>query len=476
MSSAADPAPRSELSTGTRVAYGASAFAENLAINSIVQLANPVFNLVLGVSPMLIGAALALPRLWDAFADPWVGSWSDNFRSRWGRRRPFIAVGAILTGACAAAVWFFPTGRSPAFYFGWLLVGAFIMATAYTVFVVPYGALGLELTTGYHERTRLMAVKSALHKSSGIVNQWLLHIVQLSVFAGVLAGTRFCGVVIGITVACLGLWTVLRVKERRDFQGVPPARMPLWHGWRETMRQPDFRRIVIAQVCIYASVLLVDTVGFYLNVFYVNHGNLKYAGLLKGASGTAFQAGGLCFIPLIAWLSRRYGKQRAFLLCTASIVLAGVAKWFCYVPDAGWWLVLPSFLLAPGLVAVMVMVPSMTADICDLDEVHTGARREGMYNAVAGWLLKLAMSGAAFGAGALLALCGWRTELAARQTPGTFLAMRIAFALGTIILAVTAALALRRYHVNEESVLAAREQMRRATTPILPASEPIPDL
>ena len=71
---------------------------------------------------------------------------------------------------------------------------------------------------------------------------------------------------------------------------------------------------------MFKSVLLVDTVGFYLNVFHVNGGNIKYAALLKGASGTAFQVGGLLCIPLITRLSRRFGKQRAFLLCTASIV------------------------------------------------------------------------------------------------------------------------------------------------------------
>ena len=453
------------LSTETRVAYGASAFAENLAYNSIVQLANPIFNLILGVNPALIGAALALPRLLDVVVDPWVGSASDNLRSRWGRRRPFIAVGAILTGLCAAGVWFFPLGQSPTFYFWWLVGASFLMATAYSLFVVPYGALGLELTSGYHERTRLMAVKSALHKTSGIVNQWLLRIVELGVFAGAIVGSRVCGVAIGFIVAGLGLWTVLRVREPHDFAAVPRRRIRLWGTWRETLRQSDFRRIVFAQVCIYASVLLVDTVGFYLNVFYVNGGHIKYAALLKGASGTAFQVGGLLCIPLITRLSGRFGKQRAFLLCTASIVAAGIAKWFCYVPGAGWWLVLPSLLLAPGLVAVMVMVPSMTADICDLDEAANGSRREGMFNATAGWLLKLSMSGAAFGAGALLVLCGWHTELAVNQSPSTYLAMRIAFSLGTVVLAVLAAVFIRRYAVPEQRVLEARARLAQPSSP-----------
>jgi GPH family glycoside/pentoside/hexuronide:cation symporter len=99
----ASPAP---LDRSTQVAYGASAFAENLAINSINQLANAVFNLTLGVPLLLVGLALALPRLIDVVLDPLIGNWSDRVRSRWGRRRPFILVGALACAAVATAIWF----------------------------------------------------------------------------------------------------------------------------------------------------------------------------------------------------------------------------------------------------------------------------------------------------------------------------------------------------------------------------------
>lgn len=456
--------PVSALSNEIRVAYGASAFAENLAYNSIVQLANPIFNLLLGVNPFLIGVALAAPRFWDGFMDPAVGAMSDRLRSKWGRRRPLIAAGGILTGVRAAGMWFFPTGKSPDFYFIWLLAGSFLLANAYSLFVVPYGALGLELTSDYHDRTRLMGVKSALHKLSGIVNQWLLKIVQLSVFGGLLAGARICGAIIGVMVAGLALWTAFRVREKPVSVTSTQRQLGLWQSWRTTMRQPDFMRLALAQVCIYASVLVVDNVGFYLNVFYVNGGDLLEGAWLKGLSGTAFQVGGLCAIPYITRLSRRHGKKAAFSVCTCSIALAGVSKWFCYTPGAGWWLVLPSLLLAPGLVAVMVLVPSMTADVCDVDEVRTGARREGMFNAVAGWLLKLSMSGSFFLAGLLLVLTGWDTPRGAAQDSETFLSMRVIFSAGTIVLAIVAALLLHGYRIDEAAVLSARQ--KRTVNPL----------
>ncbi len=447
---------------GTRVAYGSSAFAENIAINSVNQNANAVFNLALGVNPVLVGTALALPRLWDAVMDPWIGSLSDHCQSRWGRRRPFILVGAILTAICTAGIWFFPSGHSPMFYFGWLAGGSFLLATAYSIFVVPYGALGLELTRDYHERTRLMGTKSMLHKSSGVINQWLLKLVLWAGKNNLVAGSRICGVVLGFIVATLGAITVWRVPERPQPARPAGPRLSVWRGWKETMKRRDFRLLIAAQVFIYASILVIDNTGFYLNVFYVNGGDMARGALLKGAAGSCFQIGGLLSIPGIVWLSRRFGKKNAFLLCTATIMLAGIAKWFCYVPGGGWLLVIPSLLLAPGLVAVMVLVPSMTADICDLDEVVTGERREGMFNAVLGWMLKVALSGSYFLAGLVLDLTGWQTSLKEAQSPETYLTMRIAFSAGTILFALIAAALISGYRVTEETVAESRRAVQRA--------------
>ena len=305
------PSESERVPLGTRVAYGSSAFAENIAINSVNQIANPVFNLALGVSPLLVGTALALPRVWDAIMDPWIGSVSDNCQSRWGRRRPFILVGAVLTALCSAAIWFFPAGRSPTFYFGWLAAGSFLLATAYSIFVVPYGALGLELTRDYHERTRLMGTKSMLHKSSGVINQWLLKLVLWAGNNSLVSGSRFCGVILGFVVATLGAITAWRVPERPRPAGPTGPRLSVWRGWRETMKRRDFLCLVFAQVFIYASILVIDNTGFYLNVFYVNGGDIAAGALLKGAAGTCFQVGGLLSIPGIVWLSRRVGKKNA---------------------------------------------------------------------------------------------------------------------------------------------------------------------
>jgi Na+/melibiose symporter-like transporter len=172
------------------------------------------------------------------------------------------------------------------------------------------------------------------------------------------------------------------------------------------------------------------------------------------------QAGGMLAIPLIVRLSRRIGKKNTLLLCTALLGVGGIAKWFCYVPGAGWWLLLPSALMAPGLVSVLVLIPSMTADICDLDAAESGARREGMYNAVLAWAIKVALSGSIFLSGWVLARTGWVTELKQDQSAETFLTMRIIFAGGTVLFAGLSAWLIAGYRVTEADVAAARRRFQ----------------
>ncbi len=456
-SSSSAPGAPDSLPLGTRVAYGASAFGENLAINSINQLANAVFNITLGVPLLLVGLALSLPRLIDVFLDPFVGNWSDRLRSRWGRRRPFILVGALLCAVVATGLWYFPAGQSTLFYFGWLLGGCALMSVAYSILIVPYGALGLELVSNYHERTKLMGTKSILHKASGVVNQWLLKWVREAGAGNLVAGGRICAPLVGAAIAILGLITVWKVREpARPVVPVATPKPSLWSSWRITMSQPDFRRLVLAQIFIYMSFLVIDTTGFYLNVFYVNGGDMGVGAGMKGWYGTAFQLCGMVAVPLIVKLSRRIGKKQAFLICTITIAVGGLAKWFCYVPGAGWWIVLPSALMGPGLVAVMVLVPSMTADICDLDAAESGARREGMFNSVLAWALKLALTGSILLANVVLHFVGWKTELQAAQAESTFFAMRVSFAGGTLALALIGAWFIHRYSVTPEAVAAAQ--------------------
>lgn len=427
--------------------YGPGGFSENLAANSVAQLVNPVFAIALGINPALVGLAMAFPRLIDAFTDPIMGSISDNWKGKWGRRRPFILLGAILSGLCVALIWWTPEAASKDFQFYWLVAFLLLSTVGTTCYAVPYVALGMESPSTKNERTSWMAWRSFYHKLSGVGVQWLFFLVQLSIFASTLWGARIVGAIVGLVIAALGALPALFIKEN-ETHGQRAEPVPLLKSWGLTLRDRNFLILAGTSVLIFCSILLVDTLGFFLSVYHVFGGDLTEAAFFKGIGGTMFHITGILCIPVMAWLAKRIGKLRTFELCTLSIMVGGIAKFFFFVPGAGWMIVIPNFFLAPGLVAVLVLLPSLLADVAADDEERQGHSRQGMYAASMTWVNKLSISGVAAVSGFILIAAGWVQDAGVDQAPGTFEKMRWIFSLGTVGLALGASALLRLYRLD----------------------------
>ena len=125
----------------------------------------------------LVGLLGALPRLTDALTDPLMGYVSDNTRSKYGRRRPYIFVGAIAVGIIFALLWQLPLGKSDSYYFWYFLAGSLLFYLAYTIYATPWVALGYELTPDYHERTRLMGVQNFIGNIAYMISPYFLAIM-----------------------------------------------------------------------------------------------------------------------------------------------------------------------------------------------------------------------------------------------------------------------------------------------------------
>ena len=127
-----------------KVAYGLGAFVNNTLAAAIGGMLI-ILNLGFGVNPALVGLASALPRVTDALTDPLMGFISDSTRSRWGRRRPYIFIGAILSGITYIALWWLPVGKSEMWYFWYFTIGSTVFYLGYTIFATPWVALGSKM-------------------------------------------------------------------------------------------------------------------------------------------------------------------------------------------------------------------------------------------------------------------------------------------------------------------------------------------
>lgn len=451
--------PEDTVRRSVKVAFGIGSMSQVLAGNSIANLANFVFNIGLGVSPALMGLAQALPRLWDAVTDPVMGHISDGTHSRWGRRRPYMFAGAILMGFFFAVLWQVPAGWSEWGYFSYFITVSLLFYTAFTVYVVPWGALGMGLTQNYHERTRVMAYGSFLGNIAGLLLPWLFKLTQLDLFEDGLEGARVVGIVLGVIIVATGVFSAFFTTEPHYAESGNAGKLTVWKSIQQTFGNQIFRRFIAFMFLVIFGFFTIASLSPYVIIYYVFAGDLKAGSTYVGLSGTVWVLSSIVFVPVVAWLSNRLGKKNAFSLLLGLMLIGHLSKIFCYNLENPLLMIFPPILISIGFVAVWTIGTSMVADICDVDEEITGSRREGSYGAIFSWITKFGSSIAILVGGLILEGSGFDEALGGGQTGATITALRI-FEVAVPSCAILLSWPLLYiYPLSEQSVAELRERL-----------------
>jgi GPH family glycoside/pentoside/hexuronide:cation symporter len=460
-----------------KTALGAGALAAFFGYAGVSVLAYPVYNMMLGVSAAWIGVALMVPRLWDAITDPLMGRISDNFHSRFGRRRPFIVMGALAMGLLFGLIWHVPAGWSDPLKLTWFIAFQILYFTAYTVFSVPYNALTYEMTPDYNERTRVMSFCAFFHKLGELLGGWMLPIATalgIWLVAGAddltMPGVLAMGWIVGIGImAVIGSLPGLLVKERFSRKTEKQHKVKLWDSIKGACSSAPFLILVAIIVLNTLSGVLAMGIDQYLLVYFMNNGD-KAAGLIqKGLLTTGYGVVGFAAIPVITWLASRFGKKGSLFFVYGLMVFGGIMKWYIFTPGHPIFyignvaidpiILIDPLLCGPMWVAVKIMLASMMADICDEDELKHGQRREGMFSAVFSWIEKMVVSLAYLGTGFALALAHFNPDLGGNQAPETFTRMRLFLAGAPALTAVFAIVALIFYPITAQRAAQTRRQL-----------------
>jgi len=454
-------AEQDKAGTGAKLAYGLGAIAENTMQNGVNNMANPFFNVALGVSPALLGIATCVFRVWEAVTDPIMGMISDRTESRFGRRAPYIIGGSAVAALLFALIWWCPLGMSPGFYFGWFMLLSVLFYTAFTVFGIPFVALGYEMSPDYHERTRIMAWRTWFSSLGGICIQWLFWLTQRDVFKGTVDGMRWVGIGVGILLLVMGAAPGIFIKERKlTVEEVAHNRKNIkFSGLLKVFSVAPFRCILWALNWAILGMFLVITLGFYINVYYVFGGDLKAASMLLGVSGTFYHFCCMASVPMISWVSGKVGKKGALLIFMFIAVLANLAKWWCFTPANPWLQLLATGFIAPGLSAIWTLLASMTADVTDLDELENGTRREGSFGAFYGWTMKLGFAFCFLVSGFILQWTGFDAKLGGTQPEGTLFAIRLLYTIVPAVGILIAMAVIARFPINQQRAAEIRKQL-----------------
>lgn len=382
-----------------------------------------------------------------------MGHISDNTKTRWGRRRPYILLGTMLCGLVFALMWMPPASFTPRQLGYYFLVMALAYYTAYTIFSVPWIAMGLELSPDYNERTRVQAYRSFFNQAGGILvgSLWFLSFRMGETQAH---GLRNLALVFGVLIVVFGLLPALFVRERVHLETRQQTRF--LEAFRLTLRNRTFLFLAGAVLAVIVGIYLTSPFETYLQAYYVFGGKQERAAKLLMVADWFYQGVSLAFIPVLSAVASRIGKRNTLLAGISLSIISYILTWWCINPRYPWLFLITKLFAAPGLTCIWMLAGSMLADICDEDELQTGLRREGMYTAIYGWLVKLGFSGVFMLTGFLVNAAGF--DPAAPTQPAIVL-LRMRWLLALVpsgILAIAAALTWR-YSITEHTAAATRQ-------------------
>ena len=415
-----------------------------------------------GMSPFLAGLLGGLPRIFDALSDPIMGFITDNTKSRWGRRRPYIFVGAILSGLFFILLWQMDENNSQTYNFWYFLIMSMVFLVGNTMFATPLIGLGYEMTTDYNERTRLMAFSQTVGQVAWMIVPWFwVLIADPDLFADQATGVRQLSVVVGGICIALGLLPAIfceglddsKMENRKEitFKTALSNLKELFQSIILVSKNKPFMKLCAATFLVFNGFQLVASFSYFIIVFYMFNGDYGAAGNWPAwfstitAVATAFLV-----IPIVSKIADLFGKRKAFIISTALPIVGYVLKWWGFSPEKPWLMFMPIPFMAFGLGGLFTLMMSMTADVCDLDELENGMpRREGTFGAIYWWMVKLGQAIALVLGGLVLELVGF-DQNAATQTVETMTRLRVA---DILIPAATAGLAIWvmvSYNLTEE--------------------------
>lgn len=445
-----------------KLAYGAGMLNFHLTNQGVYTLIYVIYNVVLGLDVAFIGLVVSLARLWDAFTDPFMGKISDNFRSRFGRRRPFILIGGILTAIFFVLFWHAPQEASSLVLKWYLVIASIFLFTAFTIFSVPYFGLGYEITPDEKQRAKIFAWREIIGRGAMFVIPWIFRFAQSEIFDSAIEGMRTISFVIGLVIITISCVTAFNTKERY-YSKVASSQKQLsfLQSMKLALTNRNFMNIIAQFLCMIVGAGLVNVMGQYIIIYHIYGGNTVKAATLMGLGGTTYALSCLFSASFLVQPLVRLGRFRSIYILYGVVMLAALSKWFTFNPAFPYLVLLTQGVMGLADVSFWVLCSTLEADIIDDDEVRNHVRREGLFGAVTSWIKKLSISTLALLTGLLIAATGFDPQLGGNQSEGTILAMRIMFTLSPILFCSVGVVLMTRYRVKDDRVKANQAELAR---------------
>lgn len=442
------------VSIGLRINFGAGALGMAIVLNTLAGILAPFMTNFLGIGAATVAVLLLASKLYDMVTDPLMGVLSDRTRTRWGRRRPFLFLGGIVTAAGFFLIFNPPQlDHSPALLNAWVLGALLLTYTGYTLFNIPYLALPAEMTTHYHERTALMSwrtvfinVGALLAFFSFAIVEWLGNDRQAHGAMGLI----FAALIAGGSIYCF-----FGLASARQTTAAPRAKTPsIGRQVRTIAANRPLMSLLGAKLCQLLGLAASGAAGVYFKVVILKMSYTQTTSFLVVNVLVILAA-----IPLWNLVSRRHGKRLTYMIATACFALT-VSTWLlATAADPLSYIFARAVFLGFFASGVIILGAALLPDAVEYDFLTTGMRREATMSAFYATVEKLAFAAGPALALLMLSAFGYQsgTEgMQIEQPESAITAIYVTAGLAPALLYGLSLVFLMKYDLSEEKLGAAR--------------------
>ncbi|MGB5317323.1 MAG: MFS transporter, partial [Robiginitalea sp.] len=333
----------STTTTTSKVPFGDKvAFGIGMLANQMFPAALGIFMVVLvqdlGFPGWMWGVLFFLPRVFDSITDPIMGFISDNTKSRWGRRRQYVMLGAVIMGISFVVMWQLYRENGVDYNFTYFLLWSFVFYLGLTIFSVPYVAMGYEMSNDFHERTSIMAVAQWIGQWAWVIAPWFWVVMyDQGWFESADVATRTLAVWVGVICMLFAMVPALFLKSKstvdEDYSPLTVSNIggslkEILQGFKEAFKSRPFRKLCVATFFIFNAFNTIAAFSFFIVVYYLFNGDAGAAGIwptLFGSLGALITT--ILVIPIVTKMSKKMGKKKAFLLSQGISVIGYIMLW-----------------------------------------------------------------------------------------------------------------------------------------------------
>jgi GPH family glycoside/pentoside/hexuronide:cation symporter len=405
---------------------------------------------VAGLTAALAGFVIMIGKVWDAVTDPAIGFISDRTKTPLGRRRPYLAAGAIPMGLVFWLFFTVPNVSSQTALAVWAALVLVLFNTFSTILNVPYSSLTPELTGDYHEQTSLNGFRFGFAVFGTIAGAAAVQPL-VGLFPSPRQGYSMTGLILGGLVTVTSLLTFFGTREKKPVRsGLPPE--SFFKAYRAVFTNKPFMILVITYMLhLTALTLLQGIIIYYTKYIYNNEA-------VAAPAMALLLVVAMIFIPVSVLAAKKTGKRAVYQICFVILSLATIVIFFLgHILGIRFFFAVMVFAgigVGFNYVAPFAMVP----DTVTYDELRTGRRREGSYYGIWTFFSKIGSSLAALLSGLILQAGGYIAD--AVQSGQTLFAIRLIIGPIPAFIFICAAFLIRLYPLDEKTC----REMEKAIT------------